>query len=233
MKNNKVIPDTPENNNQDQVKDSASKRKVSSIKKKIIVNIIIAVIFIVTIFIIYGYCRFLQEDNTVKLKEFTQHISELKTNTASLETKINEGKKYKEIWKSINEKKRSFDGVKVSEVNEKFRSLAGSYNLLNPVIDISVPEKLSGGIYNRKSSDVLLSSVVIGFSAVDDVRAMAFIKEFTDNLPGYVVVDDFHISKTRDYTDDDLVEISLGKLNDLAVTVKFGFSWYVLKKKGQ
>ncbi len=233
MKNNKVIPDIPESVNLDQTKDSAMKKKVSLIKKKIFFNIGIAVIFIMVIFAIYGYCKFLQEDNVVKLRQFTQYIADLKTNTANLQTKISEGKKYKEIWKSINDKKRSFDGVKVDEVNEKFRSLAGSYNLLNYVIDITVPEKLSDGIYNRKNSDVLLSSVIIGFSAVDDVRAMAFIKEFTDNLPGYVVVDDFHISKTKDYTDDDLVKISLGKFNDLAVTVKFGFSWYVLKKKDQ
>lgn len=234
MKNNKVTSDNiklPEDNNQNQIKDSSSKRKVSLIKKKIIVNVIIAVIFIVLIGVTYSYCKFLQEDNDIKLKQITQYIADLKNNTLNLETKINEGKKYKELWKSISEKKRNFDGVKVDEVNKKFNSLADSYNILNPVINIGVPEKLAGGIYNRKSVEVFLSGITMEFRALDDSRAMAFIKEFIDNLPGYIVVNNFYISKTKDYNDDDLVDISLGKFNNLAVNVKFGFSWYVLKKK--
>ena len=42
-------------------------------------------------------------------------------------------------------------------------------------------QKLSNGIYDRKSSDVLLSYVTISFNVADDTRAMSFVKEFIDN----------------------------------------------------
>ena len=234
MKSDKIIPEIKSS---DSIKTNPSKadaggKKIFLIKRKIFVNITIFVIFIIIILSLYFHYEFTQKSNEDKFNQFTQYINDLKTNTASLETKITEGKKYKEIWKAAGEKKRSFDGIKIDEVNEKFRSLTEDYNISNPIINISVPEKLSDGIYDRKSSDVLLSSVTISFDAVDDTRAMSFIKEFVANLPGYIVVNNFYISKAKDYTDDDLIEISLGKFNNLAVTVKFGFSWYVLKKKG-
>ena len=234
MKSDKIIPGIKpsESNKTDLSNIDDSRKKILLIKRKIFTHVTISVVFVIVIFSLYFHYQSVQKSNQDKFNQLTQYINDLKTSTASLETKIAEGKKYKEIWKSVAEKKRSFDGLNIDEVNEKFRLLTEDYNITSPVIDISVPEKLSNGIYDRKSSDVLLSYVTISFNVADDTRAMSFVKEFIDNLPGYVVINSFYISKAKDYTDDDLVDISLGKFNNLAVTVKFSFSWYVLKKKG-
>jgi cell division protein FtsL len=229
LKNNKDTKITPPKSGS--ASSNVYRKKINFLKGKIIFSGIVSFVFMAAVFGIYEYFGALREDNNSKIKQLTVVINDLNNSTSNLNTKIIEGRKYKEIWKTIDKKKKNFDGVKVSEINELFKKIAQQYDLFDPVITVSIPEVLSGGIYDRKSADVMFSVISIRFNAIDDTKAVLFIDDFLSNIPGYAIINNFSMNKLKSYDDKDLVNISTGNFGTSAIAAQIDISWYIFKTK--
>jgi hypothetical protein len=120
----------------------------------------------------------------------------------------------------------------MDEVNANLAAIAEKYTISNPVIKVALPETMKDGLFKRATVNILLTTVNLSFSAVNDIKALAFISEFLDSLPGYVIVTNLDLRKGKQYTEKDLVDISTGKSFG-AITGRVDFTWYVYKKKDE
>ncbi|MES2677038.1 MAG: hypothetical protein V4612_01815 [Pseudomonadota bacterium] len=213
-------------------KNDAYDKKISHLKHKIIFNICICGALLVIIMSIIFYSQYLVTGNNEDVRNLNAQIEALRNKSANIEARVNDAKKYKQIWIESAEKKKNFDGIKISDLNDSFKNLAEKNNLSGAVINISVPEVLKEGVYNRQALDVYLVNFVLTFDALTDKIAVDFISSFLNSLPGYVVINDLSIKKNKKegYSDEDLINISSGKINGL-IAVKVNFSWYFLKRK--
>jgi len=207
-------------------------KKMSYLKRKIILGLATFAGLIIVATIVFLYYQDVKKTGEMQIKKVLDYLSNVKNKTNDIQLKITDAKKYKEIWKNTKTTKKNFDGININDVNSKFTELSERYHLNNPSIKISVPEALKGGIFDRSTVNVSLSSVSISFDALTDAMAIDFVKDFTDILPGYIVITEFDIKKTSDkpFSQDDLVSISTGKFVS-GVNTKLDFSWYILKKK--
>jgi hypothetical protein len=78
--------------------------------------------------------------------------------------------------------------------------------------------------------EMVYSSVDLSFRAINDIEALLFISQLTSSLPGYVVINKLSITKSKDYTDADLVGISSGQ-KIRSISSQVNFYWYVYKPK--
>lgn len=236
---NKIIK-----NNEPEAKDKVSsenesfynllQKRISNIKRKIIFGLLVSIGLTVIISIIWFYYSDLKKTSDMQLNQIVNYIANLKNKTSDIELKVNDAKKYKQIWRNTKESQRKFEGANINQINEDFTQLSEKYNIINPTIKISVPEVLKGGIFDRSTIDASLSTISISYDALTDVKAIAFIREFIDDLPGYVVISEFSVKKNLEsgFSNTDLVNISLGKFIS-GVSTKVELSWYILKKKNQ
>jgi hypothetical protein len=207
-------------------------KKVTNLKKKIIVSLSLFAIILVVIISLNFYDKKSLENYSAKFSTLETEIGELETKITSSEERVSQTNKYKKLWISANSKKKNFNGIKISEINDKFTSLAEQYNITNPTITISLPEILNTGIYQLQILDVNLINCNIGFNALTDKFALDFINGFIADLPGYVVINDLLIKKDKKegYSDQELNQISNGKFPNL-ISAKVSFSWYFFKHK--
>lgn len=206
--------------------------KIPTLRKKIIVNFT-AFGLLATIFgggIFYNiYVRSTVDEKVDKIKAET---SQLKNQATELQSKSIEVKKYTELWQKLGEKKKNINGIKMDEVNADLAALADKYTITTPVIKVALPETMKDGLFKRTTVNILITNVSLSFYAVNDVKALAFISEFLDSLPGYAIVTNLDLRKGKKYTDKDLIDISTGK-GPGAITGKLDFVWYVYKKKDE
>lgn len=207
-------------------------KKIASLKKKIIISLSLFATIIIIIISLNFYDKKSLESYSGKFSALETEITELETKITSSEERVNETIKYKKLWVSANSKKKDFNGIKISEINEKFNSLAEQYNITNPTITVSLPEILNTGVYQLQILDVNLINCNISFNALTDKFALDFINGFIADLPGYVIINDISIKKDKKegYSDQELSQISNGKFPNL-ISAKVSFSWYFLKHK--
>jgi len=93
----------------------------------------------------------------------------VKGEIVELESKINEAKKYKEIYKTIDESKKSTKGIKMDEINNNLGSLAQKYNIYLPNFQALLPVKVEGQLENLKTVELLYTTGTLTFSAIDDL----------------------------------------------------------------
>jgi len=87
---------------------------------------------------------------------------------------------------------------------------------------------VKGGIFDRKTVNVMMTTASVNFVAVNDVKALMFANEFLNSIKGYPVVTSFNLSKGGEYTRQELLDLSTGKSSGV-VNGKIDFSWYVYK----
>lgn len=204
--------------------------KLKKLRRNITANATGAAILLFFLAILIFY---LIENKSRKEEEIQRIKSETiqnKSQIIELESKINEAKKYKEIYKTIDDSKKSSKGIKMDEVNSNMAELAMKYNISAQTLQALLPEKLEGQLANLKTVELLYTTGSLSFSAIDDLRAAAFIREFFSTVPGYTVITDLNLSKTKVYSNEDLVAISNGQ-PVAAISVKISFAWYVYKGK--
>lgn len=206
--------------------------KTQHLRRNIILNILLSLILIaVSAYILW----FVENDKEITNKEINKIRNEsslIRGQARELETQTKDAKKYKEIWKTIDENKKSTRGIKMDEVNTLITKLADKYSIFTPEIKVLLPENLETGIFKRKTINVSHSSGNLSFQALSDVKAISFISEFVNNLPGYIIISDVEIDKSHEYSDADFINISLGG-NPSIVKVKISFAWYVTRDKVQ
>lgn len=164
------------------------------------------------------------------INKIKEEVSSLEEKRESLEGKILKIKKYKKVYKEISEKRKSTVGIKIDDINSKLKKISEKYNIQDTKITVSFPENMKRGIFQTKSVTMVSSSVDLNFNAVSDIEAILFMYEFTDSLPGYVVIKNSIIRKQKEYTNKDLISISSG-VGQGSVVGQMNFRWYVYRDK--
>lgn len=206
--------------------------KISSIRNKIIINFSASVIILITIGYGVSYALEKQQALQKQIDNIKREEMEIKDQSSKLQSKTEEIKKYRGIWKTLTEEQKDTGGIKMEEINEKLNSLATKYNIYNQAIKVTLPTALKGGIFDRKTLDVVYSEVNLGFTTYSDVDAINFISELLTSLTGRTIVTSFEIKKQKSYSAQDFVDISTNK-NLGAMNCKIDFYWYAFKEKPQ
>jgi hypothetical protein len=203
----------------------------SELKKRIITNAVTSVACLA----IFAGCVFynIHKNQQIKkeLETIASEAAQIEAQTIELKDKTLDVKKHIATWQKLDEKKKSTNGIlKSDEIDKILLKSAEKYNISDPIIKISFPENLSDGIFSLSTITVLSSTVTINFKSVDDVRALGFVNDFINSLPGYVVVSGFELKKDKSYSNEDLIAISSGK-EVAAVSGNINFFWYSFKNK--
>ncbi|MBU6140050.1 MAG: hypothetical protein KGP29_00635 [Proteobacteria bacterium] len=202
--------------------------KIPALKKRINRNLALSGIF--TIIFGFSFYQFANQKNIVKTKvdAIGEETSKINLELSDLQSKTVEIKKYKELWPTIPESKKNTSGVKVDDVTARINSIAKKYGITNPTLRISVPELIKGGVFDLKTANVMIMTASINFSAPNDVKAVMFVSDFIESLKGYPIVTNFSIIKNKEYTGEELIELSTGKSSGL-ITSKIDFYWYIYR----
>lgn len=204
--------------------------KIIDLRKKNIINLSISGVLL----LIFGGGVFydIHQRNNLqsKVDKIKAETLQIQNEATDLQSKAAELSKYKQLWTKISDNKKITNGIKMDEVNAKMTSIAEKYSILPPAIKVTLPETLKDGLFDRSGIIVLLSTVNITFNAASDTRALSFISEFIESLPGYTVITNLQIKKTKDYSNQDLIDLSSGKSSG-AVSGNIDFYWYAFKAK--
>jgi len=203
--------------------------KITNLKQKIKINIIIAVLMIVSIVSVAFFYNYFDTNFQSEKLKLTDEISNIKSKISEIEGKSQENRKYKEIWKKITVKKKLNTGIKNEEVEKIRINLAQKYFINDSKLKMNVPENLSSSIFKNETLDILHTEGELTFLSYNDVKAIQFAEEFYKSLHGYVVIKNFEIKREKKYEAKDLKEISTAK-NQGHVSGKIEFAWYVFKE---
>lgn len=204
--------------------------KIIELRKKIIFNITTSAAALA----VFCGCLFYNSVKTSQLKKAAETIasetSQIQAQAEELQSKTLDIKKYLAIWENLDQKRKSTTGIKMEEVNSLLSSNAIKYNISSPTIKVTLPETLSNGIFNTSTVTTSFATIDLDFKALDDRRALSFINDFTNSLPGYVVINNVEIKKDKNYSNADLIAISSGQGTGI-VDGKITFSWYAFRAK--
>ncbi len=204
--------------------------KIIELRKKIILNVVKSAIALSA----FCGCLIYNSITTSQLKKAADTInsetSQIQVQAKELQSKTLDIKKYLAIWENLDEKKKSTNGIKMDDVNSSLSSNAIKHNISSPVIKVTLPETLSSGIFDSSTITTLFATVDLDFKALDDRKALSFINDFTNSLPGYVVINSAEIKKDKNYSNEELIAISSGNGSGI-VDGKITFSWYAFRDK--
>jgi hypothetical protein len=204
--------------------------KIETLRKKNIINAVVVVV----LFGVFVASIFYSGSRNEALQKEAQMVKsagmQLNAQARDLKSKTIEFKKYRENWPLIPQNRKISSGIKMDDVNAKLSSVAEKYNIYNPTIKVSLPEPINGGLFDRATLNVLFAKVNLTFEALDDARAINFLNDFISILPGYAVLTKVDMSKGKDYENQDLVAISMGR-GLPAIKSSVDISWYALKAK--
>lgn len=204
--------------------------KTQQLRRKIAINFIASAALLAAAAIVAFYISNKQKYSDQEIDQIHREASIIRGQTQELESQTNQARKYKETWKTLSDNKKSTRGIKMDDVNKIIGNLTEKYNLYSPSIQVVLPENLDAGVFQRKTINVSYSSGTLSFDALSDVKALAFISEFFNKLPGYTVISSIEMTKSRKYTQEDFINISLGK-NPSILKVKVLFAWYIFHEK--
>ncbi len=205
--------------------------KILHLRKKAIINFSISGILLIMLGAIIFYNSSQKAVLQSKINQTKSETSRIKAQTEELQTKEAEIKKYLELWKQIEHNKKSVSGIKMDNVNTILDVVSAKYNVKNTKIKVTLPETLKEGIFNRKTVNILYTTAALEFQTVTDIAAISFVVEFINSLPGYVIIDNLEIKKSKpQYSEQDFVDIASGKSAGL-INGKIDFFWYVYKNK--
>ncbi len=184
--------------------------KIDKLKKKTFTNLAGSAFLIIVLFLTIFYNVNLVKESKNKIDKANQEANSFIAETALIESKFSEVRKYQKLWTEISNNKKSMNGIKIDDINNNLKKLSENYNIYDPSIQVSLPENLNDNIFNRPSISVLFSKINLNFSAIDDVSAINFINDFVNSFYGYGVVVNFTIKKSKKYSAQDLVNITKG-----------------------
>lgn len=204
--------------------------KILDLRKKIIKSAIVSASMVLAIAGLIFYNSSKSKKLNLQISEINSSIADIEGQVADLQGKILEIKKYTNLSKTISENRKKTDGIRMDDINAMLTKIAAKYNIQNPSIKVTLPEVLSGPLFNLKTIAVLTTSATVTFQSFNDSRAILFMTEFVESMPGYTVINNLDLKKSRSYTVQDLVMISSGKGGGL-IDGEFTFSWYAFRGK--
>ena len=155
----------------------------------------------------------------------------LNVKKGSSKDEIKKASAYKSLWELRESNKKSFDGIDPIKINSNFEEMAEEYYLDKYKISLSNPKKITEKLYDNKSFESYFLGCNIEFNAINDIHAFGFMNEFISNSKGILFIEDFEITKRKDYLAKDFVVISKGGFNAFAVSVTAKIKWLFFKKK--
>ncbi len=205
-------------------------KKIENFRKSIIINssasLILATIFGALVF----YNSYSIELNKKNIKKIKTSTAQLRIQTSELEKKIEDAKKYKEIWIQLDENKKTTQIIKIDEINAILKETSEKYNIRKTNIQVILPIEINEGVFRAKTLKTLYSTGTLSFEALDDAKCLLFIKNFFNKFPGYVIINSFEMKKASSYSGQDLIQISSGK-EISAIKANVSFSWYSYRDK--
>jgi len=205
--------------------------KLVDLKKTISINSAVLTLLII-IFSSSVFFIFYQSKNAKEQSEkINSETDIIKSKTQSLIGKASQAKKYKDLYSQISKEKRTnFSGIKMDEINLKLKTIGDKYYITSREIKIAIPENLKDEPFKLKTFNVLLTTVTLTFRSYTDDRVFLFVREFMKSLNGFTILNNFEIRKEKDYSADNLINISSG--NGIAnVMAKIEFYWYAFKEE--
>lgn len=202
--------------------------KIPTLKKQITRNFSVVGVFVVVfVGIFYFYSN---RKNVVqkKIDGINAETSQISAELSDLQSKTAEIKKYKDMWLKISRNQKDVSGIRIDEINSLLDKTASKYSITDHSIKLSLPEVIKGGVFDRKTINVMITNASITFTAANDVKAVMFIDDFISSLKGYPVITSFIISKNKDYANEDLIKLSNGTSNGV-IGGKVDFFWYIYK----
>jgi len=202
--------------------------RVLEIKRKVFIRVLTSIFLMSMIGAIASRLSYYIENSKSKIEKLELEASQIKNEIFDLQGKALDAKKFKEYWKKLSERKKNSNGIKVDDINANLSLMSSRYSISNTNINISLPEVLKDGPFKRETVKILFTKVSLTFNSTNDLNAIMFANDFLNSLPGYPILTILDISKNKDYTTQDLIDISAGKGNGLIVG-RLEFVWYVYK----
>ena len=206
--------------------------KILILRKKIIIQLSISLALAAILGFGIYYVLSQKKEIKAEVSKIESGAMQIKSQIMDLQNEASETKKYKEIWKTISKNKKSTQGIKVDDMNDLLKKIADKYSVSKSKIQVILPEILSNGVFNRKTVQMNYSTATLNFESVNDTRALLFLSEFINALPGYIIIKSLELTKkVSSYSYQDLIDISIGKNTNTLVVVKIDFYWYSYKEK--
>ena len=202
--------------------------KIESLRIKLKLNIIFSAVLTLSIVIIHSYKFFKEKDYNQDIEKVRSEIINLKQRNTEVESKANDAKKYKEIWKKMSSTKKNMVGIKMDDVNSNLKKLSEKYSIIDPTIKVTLPENINEGLFKRETLVTSFANVSLSYNSYDDIRSLQFIDEFMKTMNGYKIITSLEIKKNKDYYLNDFVTISTGK-SEGGVSTKIELYWYIFK----
>lgn len=207
------------------------KIKISEIHKKIIFYILWAVFLTSLILLLLSSLSQLKTESEIRIKQIEDEISAIKVETANLQSRESDAKRYKELWSHLDERKKSTNGIKIDDINDSLKEMVDRYSIMSNEIKVDVPQVLKDGPFARKTVNLTFTTINLKFHAANDLKAVMFANDFINSFSGYVVVTAFEITKNKNYNRQDLIDISTGK-GAGSIAGNLSFVWYTYKEVG-
>ena len=202
--------------------------KILNLRKNIIANLSVAGVLLIILGALIYYNNAKNQSIIEEVSKIQSDISHIHSEYIELQEKVTEALKYQQAWKLISNNRKSVVGLRMDNINNRIESISEKYSIIKPAIKVIVPETLSSGIFKRSTVFVTVSQTSISFEALNDIKAISFLSEFINSSPGYPILINLEIKKLKQYSDQDLVQISTGR-GEGAVSVKADFYWYLYK----
>ena len=203
--------------------------KIDNLRKKIIFNFIISAIAVAACAAashLYLENKAMTADRVNKINKESTAIESQTTEIQNHSSAID---KHKLAWKKLSKDQKSVKGIEIKRFNKILTNLSKKYLITTKKVNINLPTLLKGKPFDHKTIDMFFTSVSINFIAINDILAMAFVRELTQSLQGYTVVTSFSIKKGKDYSEQDLIDLTLEK-NPGILEGNLDFTWYAPKK---
>lgn len=202
--------------------------KILSLRKKIIKSFSIAGLLAIILAALISFDIYQKKALEKTTSKINSEISLIKNQSSELKTKAIEIKKYITMWSSIDDQKKITSGIKMTEINSSLKLISKKYFISSPEIKVTLPEKIERGVFKGNTILTSFTTVTLTFRAINDVKALSFINEFIDSVPGYKVITKFEISKGDSYTTSDLIAITSNQASGKIIG-KVDFFWYAFK----
>lgn len=204
--------------------------KITVLKRKITISLVIAAVLFTGSVAAYvfsaDYLSKLQTQKNRIDSETSRNNSEI----TDVKNKAIEVKRYLGLWDKISDNKKITSGIKMDDVNLILDNLSRKHSIAKHKITVALPQELDRGVFKRTTISTLHTVISLDFNSIKDTKALAFITDFINNLPGYAVIDRFSLEKERSYEIRDLVQISAGNGSGV-INGEVTIFWYAFKEK--
>lgn len=195
-----------------------------------IISFSVLLLLIVSFGLITFYSIRQQETIKAQIDKIKTEAIETREQATQIQNKAIEVKKYKELWKNLSDQKKDINGIKIDALNDTIDKVSSKYDISSLKLTATLPENLKGGVFDRGTVTVALTTVNLEFDAPSDDRVIAFATDLTKLITGRAIITNLEIKKIRPYTTQELISLSTKKSYG-TIHAKINFVWYGYKPK--